>query len=303
MSSPFDVPLVSDPAVALPPISLSDLPKIGPLYTVEYVIELVGPKSIPAAAVTGLLQADWQSALGNPGIWVMAAMDQSWKAASSSAQGSFDSLALTWEYLSGRGNLSSASAAHLLSVAEKFGQAVERRAMPIPPPQDVDRQVRALAEARDALDIGFSLAVANAQGWMLEKDIWVQCARLGLTLGGDGVFGWQVQGWPEPLVSVTPLGRALGFSLGAVQRGDAHAGIGIGFSVPLSPSPSASLDACFHIARVFAQVFTALILDEEGHPLTIQSESMYRRNIGEAERSLEQAGLKAGSAEAAKLFG
>ncbi len=302
MSSPFDVPLVADPAVALPPLQINLPSKPGPLYTIQFVIELVGPRTLPAAAAAGLLQQDWHSALGEPEAWIMAPADEHWRPLPTAQSGSYDSLALTWDFVSSRGHLNNGSAAHLFSVAERFGQAVERRAMPIPPATDVDARVAALFEAQNALDIGFSLAIANVDGWMLERDIWIQCTRLGLSLDGSGVFGWKGADWDEPIVSVTPLGEADGFSLGAVQRGEGHAGIGIGFSVARSPSPVDALDACFHVASHLASAFAGLILDEDGEPLNGSSQAAYRRNILEAVRALTQAGFAPGSQESLRLF-
>lgn len=301
MNAPFDVPLVADPSVALPPIRIDVANRPGPLYTVQLVIELVGQRTVPATAAAGLLQPDWRSALGPPEVWTMAPADNEWKSLNQTAQ-SYDSIALAWDFVSPKGRLNSGSAAHLFSVAERFAQAIERRAMPIPPPQDVDARVVALLEAQEALDIGFSLAVASASGWMAEKDIWVQCARLGLNLDSDGIFGWKPDNWEEPIVSVTPLGEAEGFNLGAVQRGEAHPGIGVGFNVPRCPAPEDALAGCLHIARTFAFAFGALILDEDGEALAPATEAAYRRNIVEAENSLKQAGLAPGTAEALKLF-
>jgi hypothetical protein len=302
VSSPFDVPLVADPAVALPPLTI-DLPvKTGPLYTVQFVVELVGPKSLPAAAAAGLLQPNWHAALGQPESWVMAPADTVWQPLTARTDGSYDSLALTWDFLSSRGHLSSTSATHLYSIAEQFGQAIERRAMPIPPPNDVSARVAALAEAQAALDIGFSIAVASTGGWIRERDIWIQAARLGLELAPDGVFSWRGKGWLEPVVSVTPLGDAQGFNLGAVQRGDSHPGVGVGFSVPRSPAPVDALNACFHVAQTFAAGLGCVVLDEDGEILSPAAQAAYRQNIGEAEKVLEQAGLAPGSAEALRLF-
>ncbi len=303
MSSPFSVPLASDPAVALPPLTINLPQKAGPLYTVQFVVELVGTRSLPANAAAGILSPDWQAALGQPETWVMTPADNEWRPLAARVDGSYDSLALTWDFISDRGQLNGTSAAHLFSIAEKFGQAVERRAMPIPPPADVTARVAALAEAADALDIGFSLAVTTTGGWISEHDIWVHCARLGLDLGPDGAFGWRASNWPEAVVSVTPLGDAQGFSLGAVQRGDSHPGLGVGFSVSRSPAPTVALDAAFHVASTLATAFGALVLDEDGELLSPQSQATYRRNIAEAERALTQAGLAPGSAESLRLFG
>ncbi len=68
MSAAFGSP---NPGVALPPpASLTE--KSGPLHRVELVIEIVGPKSMPAKSVAALLQPDWFRALGEPRMWVMA---------------------------------------------------------------------------------------------------------------------------------------------------------------------------------------------------------------------------------------
>src|SRR5579872_4267007 len=129
MSSPFGVP---DPRIALPSPRLV-APKMGPLHAVEFVIEIVGPRTMSAAAAGVLAQPNWFQALGQPNIWVMAPMDTTWQPLAASVTGSYDSLALTWPILGSNGTLTADSAQRLADTAERFAVTVERRALPMPP--------------------------------------------------------------------------------------------------------------------------------------------------------------------------
>src|SRR6185312_8968382 len=135
----FGRQLEPDPAVALPDPEIRINPKKGPLYKVQYVLEFVGPRSVPASMACSLLRPEWYAALGQPQVFSMQPADLSWGMLTAKTEGSYDSLALTWDLLSLAGTLSSASAQHLLTIAEQFGSAINRRVAALPVPAEVDQ--------------------------------------------------------------------------------------------------------------------------------------------------------------------
>jgi len=150
----FGRPLQPDPKVALKTCTLNrQIP--GPQHKVQYVVELVGPRTIPTQSAASCLDSRWRNALGDPEIFVMAASDDRWRPYEAGDQAAaYDSLAFAWDFVSRRGSLSNAAAQNLLNVAEQLGKALSRRAMPMPPPSDVEPAVRAVEEAAEHLDIG-----------------------------------------------------------------------------------------------------------------------------------------------------
>ena len=187
VQSIFGAPLGPDPAIALRPPSLLPAAKPGPLHKVQFVVELVGPRSVAAAAVANLLSPQWYEALGRPEAFAMAPADTQWRVLTASTAGSYDSVALAWDIVSPRGELSSTAPQHLLQVAEQFATQIQRRAMSLPVPGDVDRIRRQLMEYRDNLDVGFGMTVLTHAG-IAERDVWLTCSRLGLDLGQADVF-------------------------------------------------------------------------------------------------------------------
>lgn len=298
----FGGPLGPDPAVALvaPPIPPAD--PAGPMRVLQFVIELVGDHSVPAQAAASLMTSRWQQALGQPSVFAMRPSDTTWQPLTTQTVGSYDSLALAWDMLSPRGSLSNTSAARLQQVAEEVGRAMGRRAMPLPVPTEVDARVRGLREAQESLDIGFGLGYVPSRGDLTEKAIWVLCSRLGLDIGPSGTFEWRVQGHPLPLLEVSPMGEADGFSLRAVQLGVVHPGVSVGFSVPLSPAPLASLEAVFRVIDTFLADAPGLVVDEEGHAFTSSARDTYRGYARQATDSLAANGLRAGGSAALRLF-
>ena len=99
----FGEPLRPDPAIALAPIEVTIPLKSGPLHRVQFVIEFVGPRSVPALAAIHLLGSEWYSALGQPFIHAMRPADLHWHPLTNSTDGSYDSLALSWDLLSPKG--------------------------------------------------------------------------------------------------------------------------------------------------------------------------------------------------------
>jgi hypothetical protein len=253
---------------------------------------------MPANAVAALLKPDWFRALGEPRIWVMAPQDTVWQPLTAAIVGSYDSLALTWPLLGVQGNLSSRSALTLAGTAERFAGTVQRRALPMPPPVDIDNAVRGVAEIANRLDIGVGLGVMFVQP-VIEEALWRTSVELGLSLNSIGEFVW---GDPAQL-TVLPLNDPTQFTLGGVRSCRAHEGLSIGFSAPQVAAPMASFHAAIKVANEFASRFRGLVIDDDGSQMSPTLQAQYERNIQFALQAFESAGLVAGSAEAMRLFG
>lgn len=287
--------------MALPPVEIVLPQKSGPLHRVQFVIEFVGPRSVPAAAAMHLLEPNWHGALGQPNVFVMRGQDLSWQRLSPSPGGSYDSIALAWDLLTAQGNLSSASAKNLLRMAEEFGPYIQRRAMPMPPPPDVNELVKALLTTKEALDIGVTLSLASTGAGIPEKAIWIECSRLGLEFAAGG-FDYRSAGIDHPLLTVTPYGDTDAFSLANVQADVRHPGLTVGFHFPTSPAPTQGLEACFRVGDHLARSLGGVLLDENDRPLSERSRQALRSELRSALTLFAQAGITTGSPEAVKLF-
>lgn len=258
---------------------------------------------MPAEAAIHLIGADWYQALGQPAIFTMRPADLHWQPLTNSRDGSYDSLALAWDMIHARGKLSAKTATHLFQTAERFAPFIQRRAIPMPLPADVTAAVQALLEIRDGLDIGFSLTVNAPIPGYAERDVWIVCAKLGLTFGPMGSFDWLSPGVPLPLVSVTPFGATDAFSLSGVQAGMHHPGLTIGFSLPLCAAPTQALQASFHIAATILRELGGDAFDQDDRHITPRIQEEYRTNLREALAMFSQTGMTTGSPEAVKIFG
>ncbi|MEZ0327676.1 MAG: cell division protein ZipA C-terminal FtsZ-binding domain-containing protein [Fimbriimonas sp.] len=299
----FGVPLKPDPAIALQPLQINYSPKSGPLHKVQYVIEFVGPRSMMAPAVSQLVSPEWHNALGQPEIYAMRPSDLHWQRLSPSQDGSYDSLALAWDFLGEQGNITSASAQHLLSFAERFSPHINRRAMPLPPPNDVDKVVKALLMAQENLDVGFSINILADNVGFQEKDLWIECAKLGLDFAPGGTFDYRTPKHPYPLLSVSPMGFTDVFSLGNVQKDTRHQGATVGFSVPLCIAPTQALEASFFVAEHIGHNLAGQVLDQDSRSLTERVKSELRQHLKAAVALYAELGITTGSQEALKLFG
>lgn len=300
--SVFGQPLSRNPAVALPNPPLTKVERPGPEHKVQMVIELVGPRSCPAAAAAGLLDAQWFKALGEPQLFCMSPADKDWQALTGRTDGSYDSLALAWDLVADKGELTSQAAAHLLQVAESFGTHIQRRAMPLPPPADVNRYVSALREVRENLDIGVEILMVPKSADFVERDIWIALAEMGYDIRSSGFFEI-VDSTETPFVTVTPSGGAESFTLSGVQKGTRHPGLIIGFSLPLSPAPSYSLDAAFRTADHLAARLHGAAFTDADQLLGPTVRNELTSNLMAAVRTLSTSGIEPGSRAAKKLFG
>lgn len=279
-------------------------PAAGPVHKLQYTIELVGERSVLAEPVRALLNPDWQSALGQPQIFVMAAADTRWRRLDpSDGAAAYDSLLLAWDLLSQQGALSRQSADHLLQVSQNLAQQLSRLAMPIPVPKDVPQSVSILQQLRESFDIGVNLSVISSLGGFPEQAIWEGCKSAGLQYGPTGLFEWRVPGWDYPLLGVGPLGSFDSFNLGQVNRGTIHPAVDIGFSLPHAINPRLALETAFALAAELAASLNGVALDEEDARLDDRTQRAARSNLEAAVQAMSKAGVLPGSPEALKLFG
>jgi hypothetical protein len=301
MDDVFGVPLRPDPAIALPRFWSGVRHQVGPIHRLQYVIELVGPRSVPAFAASMLLDKSWFAALGEPQLYCMAAKDVAWQPLTDTRDGAYDSLALCWDFVGPRGVLGSRAAQHLLDTAAKFGEQIQRRALPMPTPSDVDAAVQWVRRAKIELDSGFALLLHPRSGSFDEKSVWICCANLGLEFA-NGSFVWRDQDSGEVAFNVTPDTED-SFSLGNVQTGRTHGALMLGFHLPVTPNPPAALEGMIEAARRLADRLHGLVLTEEGNPFGPQEEATAKRSVAEAADAMERAGMIPGSLAALKLMG
>lgn len=296
------ISLTPDPAIALEPPLVTPAGKGGPIYRVQFVVEFVGPRSIASGMALHLLNPTWLMPLGQPYSFAMRSSDLTWQVLTPNLGGAYDSLCLAWDMVTPKGTLSHHTSQNLLKVAEDFATHIQRRAMPLPPPSEVARNVQGLLEMKEHLDVGFSISVAARSGQFLERDLWIECARLGLTFG-NGSFDLVVPGHAFPLLSVTPYGITDAFSLRSVQNQATHPGVTIGFHLPISIAPIQALDGCFNVANHLAQRLGGLVFDEDDRPMVDRSRKKIYESMREAMTLFSQAGVVPGSAAMIRLFG
>jgi hypothetical protein len=300
----FGKPLQLDPTIALQPFPLQPI-KTGlrPMRKLEYVVEIVGPRTIPAGSAKAVLHPDWQAALGNPRIYVMAQSDTDWRPMiDSDTSTSYDSLCFSWSLFSQHGQITSGSAQKLLTTCESFANQLSRRAIPLTPPQDIDPLITDLRRSADQFDIGVGLSLIPPAGAIRESDVWTISAALGLDLDPTGYFVWRITGWEEPLFSLCSLGNVETFSLQAVKAGVSHPALSIGFGVPRCPNPVKTFDACLSVATVFQARTGLVIQDDEGRIVDSTIASEIRSSLLDAENALRRVGYAPGSPESLRLF-
>lgn len=299
----FGDSLRPDPAFALQPIQVPIRKKQGPLHRLQFVIEFVGPRSLSAGTAASLLSKEWYAALGNPTAFSMSTADVEWQTLSTSTAGSYDSLAIAWDLVSAQGEMSIQSAQHLLSIAEQFATYIQRRAMPMPVPEDVPKAIAQLKKVADNFDAGISLCVLPNERRVSEFELWVWCAQLGLTPNlVEGTFEWRVLAYDQPLFSLSPLNDSESFSAEGAKRGDQSEGVLIGFNIPRCPEPVAALDGMFKAADFLADKMYGKVYDENNKPLGDAGKKTLRSQLAGAVDALVQLGFPPGSTEALRLF-
>lgn len=301
VTSVFGQPLARDPRVALPPPPASAVERSGPQHKVQFVVELVGTRSCPASAVAALLSPQWNQALGQPQLFVMTPADKDWQPLTGRTDGSYDSIALAWDLVADQGELTSQAAAHLFQVAESYATHIQRRAMPLPPPADVNKHVAILKQVQENLDIGVEILLVPKASEFTEREVWIVLAELGFDLNSSGFFQIAAANG-LPFLEVTPSGGASFFALSSVERGVRHPGLLIGFSVPLSPSPTYSLDIAFRTADHLCSRLNAAAFADGDQLLGPRVRNELSSNLMAAVRTMSGAGIGPGSRAALELF-
>lgn len=269
------------PSPSVPPLVRA------PVRAAQFVVELVGPRTVPTAQASELLRPDWRAAMGSPELWCLSPADTAWKPLRNLTHGSYDSIALAWDLLSPQGEMSAGAAGHLVGVAERFANGVGRRAIPLTAPGDVPGEVQRLRAAQEALDAGLSVLLIAPQrapvaefGRVLEE--------LGLKAFGEE-WGWFGQGHPEPLFAATPF------------EAPTTDGLTLGFRLARCPDPNVALEGLFRAVDESVRVGLAAF-DEDQRPLTAATREALRQGARMGAETLEGVGLRAGSWAALKVF-
>lgn len=270
------------PSPAVPPLVRA------PVRAAQFVVELVGPRTVPATQAMDLLRPDWRAALGQPELWAMRPADTAWSPLRAAQFGSYDSISLAWDYVTPVGEVSPASATHLAATAERFAAGIGRRAIPLTTPNDVPAEVRRLKAAQESLDAGLSVLIVAPRA-VAVTEFGRELERLGLTPFGDGEWGWFGTGHPEPLFAATPF---------AAPMTD---GLTLGFRLARCPDPNVAIEGLFRTADELARTGLAAF-DEDRKPLTPATREALRQGARAATEALDSIGLRPGSWAALKAF-
>lgn len=291
-----------DPQVALRPPQVAPLVP-GPAHQVQFVVELVGPRTVPAQSAKRLLDQDWYSALGEPELFCMSGADTEWARLNARSDGSYDSLALAWDIIAPRGVLLPKSADHLFQFSNQFAAAINRKAVSIPTPNELGAIAKRLQQLQRGLDIGVSVSVFPAGDSCSELAIWQICSRLGLQVSPSGTFEFRAAQHPVALFSVTPLDEGAQFSLAGAQAPAKHEGVVLGFNMPTCPSPLEAVDAMLYAGDLLAQELRGAVFEDTGDLMTLDKRAKLRQDVVTGVNVLRQAKIECGSAAALKLFG
>ncbi len=288
-----------NPARVLLPVDLPPLKiDIGPYYKVQYVIEFVGSELISEATAKSFLEPKTKAGYGNPELYVMVPGQKRWRALWAGDNSmAYDSLAFTWDILTPRGNLTSKSAQELWNRADKAAKVMMRRAIPLPPPSEIDEAAHNLKEIRESLDIGIDLVITDSKTGIGFRPLMEFVYEMGFRYE-SGVLVWKQPGWNEPLLTILSFSDDGVFSFHDEQV----EGVGIGFSVPTNPNPPQSLERLFVTADRISERFQARIFDNEVGVFTEKQKEKWRDLLNRALASFEQVGISPGSPEALRLF-
>ena len=267
-------------------------PSIAPLVpaptrTVQFVIELVGPRSVPASQAAELLRPDWRAALGQPELWAMRPADTAWQPLRAQTHGSYDSIALAWDLVTPQGDLSPASATHLVGVAERFANAIGRRAIPLTAPGDLPQEARRLKQAGEALDAGLSVLMVSPRP-VAVSEFGRELEAMGLTPANEE-WGWFGEGHPEPLFAATPFEASV------------TDGLTLGFRLARCPDPIVAIEGLLNVVDALSRSGLAAF-DEDRRPLTAATREALRQGIRAGTEALASIGLAPGSWPALKVF-
>lgn len=273
-------------APSLTPPSVPPLVR-APVRAAQFVVELVGPRTVPTVQAAELLRPDWRAALGSPELWCLSPADTAWKPLRNLTHGSYDSIALAWDLLSPQGEMSPQAAGHLVGVAERFANAVGRRAIALTAPADLPREVRRLRSAQESLDAGLSLIVVAPRP-VLVAEFGRVLEDLGLVPYGEE-WGWFGEGHPEPLFAATPFEASL------------TDGLTLGFRLARCPDPSVAVEGLLRLVDELGRTGLAAF-DEDRRPLTPATREALRQGARAGSQTLDSIGLRPGSWAALKVF-
>ncbi|RYG25007.1 hypothetical protein EON82_08680 [bacterium] len=268
------------------------VPAIAPLVSaptrkVQFVVELVGPRTVPTAQAAELLRPDWRASLGQPELWAMRPADTTWQPLRALMHGSYDSIALAWDMVTPQGDLSPASATHLAGVAERFANRMGRRAIPLTAPNDLPTEVRRLKGAVQSLDAGLTVLIVSPQP-VAVSEFGREMEAMGLVPANDE-WGWFGQGHPEPLFAATPFEAPM------------TDGITLGFRLARCPDPSVALEGLLNVVDALSRSGLAAF-DEDRLPLTAAKRETLRQEIRAGTEALTSIGFAPGSWPALKAF-
>ncbi|SRR5581483_2595607 len=297
----FGKPLGLNPEAALQPVNLPVWkPETGPYYKVQYVIELIGPNLISAQQAKALLEQNARTALGNPEIYVMIPGQSRWQTLWPGEPNlTYDSLAFAWDLVSENGQITAATANELWKRTETVGKTLQRRAAPLPPPDDAARAASNLRTIKDSLDIGLDILISPKSDPFDAKRVFECAYEMGFALRNSGLLEWKQQGWPEPLLTIFPAYEGDLLDPKSCPTLD---GLAIGFSVPCSPAPEQMLERTVLASDAFCEKLGGTAADDDGRPMTPEAVVRLGSSLANAVRELRSAGLEPGSAEALRLF-
>lgn len=273
------------PNPAVPPLVRA------PVRAAQFVVELVGPRTVPATQAMELLRPDWRGALGQPELWAMRPADTVWNPLRAAQFGSYDSLALAWDLVTPVGEMSPPAAEHLVATAERFAHGIGRQAIPLVAPADLPSEVRRIRTAADALDAGTSVLVVAPRP-VAVSEFGRELERLGLTPFGpddEREWGWFGVGHPEPLFAATPFGAPM------------TDGLTLGFRLARCPDPNVAIEGLFRTVDELAKTGLAAF-DEDRKPLVPATREALRQGARAATQALDSVGLRPGSWAALKVF-
>ena len=259
----------------------------GPVRAAQFVVEIVGPRTVPAVQAAELLRPDLRAGFGHPELWAMRPADTAWMPLRAATHGSYDSLALAWDLVTPLGEMTEASAAHLVGLLERFANPLGRRAIPLTALADVAREVQRLKRVVEALDAGVSvLLVAPRPAPVAEFGR--ELEALGLTPFGEE-WGWFGEAHPEPLFAATPFESPL------------TDGLTLGFRLARCPAPNVAIEGLFQTVDALARTGLAAF-DESRRPLAPATRDALREGARAGTQALDSVGLRPGSWAALKAF-
>ena len=259
----------------------------GPERTSQFVVEFVGPRTVPAAQAAELLRPDWRAALGSPELWILSPADVAWQPLRALTSGSYDSIALAWDFATPAGTMSRESATHLVGLAERFANPMGRRAIPLTALDDVPKAIVRLKKLQEGLDAGLSVLLVAPRP-VAVSEFGRELQARGLERDPEG-WAWKSAEHPEPLFQAIPFEEPV------------SDGLTLGFRLARCPDPGVAIEGIFSMADSLARTGLAAF-DEDRRPLTTATREGIRHAVRAGAQALESVGLRPGSWSAIKTF-